>query len=124
MPRNRDRDLIAAIGSRMRARRHWAGMTLQQVAEKVAVRWQQIQKYESGLCDPPSGTLIRIALALQTTPDGLLLARPGRPGSDMTDVDALLSDKSIGAIIRRLRAMDSPQRKLAHALVCTIEATK
>jgi transcriptional regulator with XRE-family HTH domain len=38
----------AAIGSRLRALRQSRSMTLDQVAERIGVRAQQIQKYETG----------------------------------------------------------------------------
>ncbi|MCV2891558.1 helix-turn-helix domain-containing protein [Lentibacter sp. XHP0401] len=36
------------VGKRLRQRRWLAGMTQQQLAEKVGIKFQQIQKYETG----------------------------------------------------------------------------
>ena len=37
------------VGSRIRQRRWMTGMTQQQLAEKVGIKFQQIQKYETGM---------------------------------------------------------------------------
>jgi len=121
MPRQRNKALIVAVGSRMRAMRHWRQMTLEQVAAAVAVAWQQVQKYETGLSDPPCSTLVRIASALDTTPNDLLLPLQLDTPQPAAEIEALLSDPSVAAIVKRLRAMDTPQRKFAHALICTME---
>lgn len=36
------------VGQRVRRRRWLVGMTQQQLAEKVGIKFQQIQKYETG----------------------------------------------------------------------------
>ncbi|MEL6426617.1 MAG: helix-turn-helix transcriptional regulator, partial [Pseudomonadota bacterium] len=36
------------VGQRVRQRRWMTGMTQQQLAEKVGIKFQQIQKYETG----------------------------------------------------------------------------
>lgn len=44
MPRKED----VHVGTRIRLRRHVLGMTQQDVAEKLGVKFQQLQKYETG----------------------------------------------------------------------------
>ena len=39
----------AHVGKRIRHRRWMVGMTQQQLAEKVGIKFQQIQKYETGM---------------------------------------------------------------------------
>jgi transcriptional regulator with XRE-family HTH domain len=57
------------IGRRVRARRKELGLSLQQLAAKLEVRFQQVQKYEAGLNRISAGTLFQIAAALETRVD-------------------------------------------------------
>lgn len=123
MPRSRDHKHMQALGQRLRARRQWLRRTMQDVAAAADVTYQQVQKYESGLNDPPAALLVKFARVLETTPHALL----GWDGDDRTDsfsidVEKLLADPNASAIIRRLARMDGPHRKLTHALVCAAES--
>ena len=50
----------------LRKQRHWSQKEL---AAKVNIRFQQLNKYESGLNLPPAEMLIRLADAVATTVD-------------------------------------------------------
>ena len=52
------------VGSRIRQRRWMTGMTQQQLAEKVGIKFQQIQKYETGANRVSASRLWDIAEAL------------------------------------------------------------
>jgi len=56
------------VGNRIRARRKAAGETLQTVATKLGVAYQQVQKYETGMNRISASRLYEIAQALGTTP--------------------------------------------------------
>lgn len=45
--RNQDRDVNLHLGTRLRRRRRILGLTQKDVADKIGIRFQQIQKYES-----------------------------------------------------------------------------
>jgi transcriptional regulator with XRE-family HTH domain len=66
---NRERRMANEIdlhlGKRLRQRRRLLGLTQQQVAEAVGVRFQQIQKYECGANRISAARLWRMAKALQ-----------------------------------------------------------
>ncbi len=67
-----DTVLRKAFGSRvkeMRKNRHW---TQKELANRVDIRFQLLNKYEGGQHIPPADTLIRLAKALDTTVDYLL----------------------------------------------------
>lgn len=71
-----DAALRKAFGSRLkqlRKQRHWQQKDL---AAKVAIRFQLLNKYESGQHMPPAETLIALAEALDTTVDFLLTGNP------------------------------------------------
>ncbi|MEO1561908.1 MAG: helix-turn-helix transcriptional regulator [Pseudomonadota bacterium] len=55
------------VGRRLRERRTTIGMTQQDLAEKVGVKFQQIQKYESGLNRISASRLWDISTALDCT---------------------------------------------------------
>lgn len=52
------------VGKRIRHRRWLVGMTQQQLAEKVGIKFQQIQKYETGMNRVSASRLWDIAAAL------------------------------------------------------------
>jgi transcriptional regulator with XRE-family HTH domain len=52
------------VGKRLRQRRRLLGMTQQKLAEEVAIRFQQIQKYESGANRISASRLWSLARAL------------------------------------------------------------
>ena len=68
--------LRKAFGSRvkeMRKNRHW---TQKELANRVDIRFQLLNKYEGGQHIPPADTLIRLAKILDTTVDYLLTGDP------------------------------------------------
>ncbi|MBO6824981.1 MAG: helix-turn-helix transcriptional regulator [Sneathiella sp.] len=54
------------VGNRLRKRRTLMGLSQTELAEKVGVTFQQLQKYEQGLNRIGSSRLFTIALALDT----------------------------------------------------------
>jgi transcriptional regulator with XRE-family HTH domain len=122
MPKTRDASVLTQLGHRIRARRLWLDLAQDRVAKELDVSQQQFQGYEAGSTAPSADRLLQIATALQTTAGALL--GEGRTGPDPLEIEigAILSDPSVAAILKRLREMDPPRRKLAHALVCTVAA--
>ena len=57
------------VGRRVRQRRLLLGLTQQQLAVAVGVRFQQIQKYECGANKISAARLWSLAMALQVQPD-------------------------------------------------------
>ncbi|RED11090.1 helix-turn-helix domain-containing protein [Pontivivens insulae] len=55
------------VGKRIRHRRWMVGMTQQQLAEKVGIKFQQIQKYETGMNRVSASRLWDIANATDVT---------------------------------------------------------
>lgn len=71
-----DSTLRKAFGTRLkqlRKQRHWSQKEL---AAKVDIRFQLLNKYESGQHMPPAETLITLAEALDSTVDHLLTGNP------------------------------------------------
>ncbi len=71
-----DTALRKAFGTRLkilRKQKHW---TQKELAAKVDIRYQLLNKYESGQHIPPASTLINLADTLDTTIDYLLTGNP------------------------------------------------
>ena len=62
----------ALIGSRIKAQRHNAGLTLQALAKRIGVTGAQFHRYEQGTTRVASSRLMAIAATLQIQPEWLL----------------------------------------------------
>lgn len=105
------------VGKRIRYRRWMVGMTQQQLADRVGIRFQQIQKYETGTNRVSASRLWEISEALDATVahffDGLSDKQP-ETGRDM------LADREAVELVRACYRMPDKQRRrlfdLARAL--------
>jgi transcriptional regulator with XRE-family HTH domain len=59
--------LELAIGARMRTRRRQLGLSQSELADKLGVSFQQVQKYERGANRVAASTLVTASLALGTS---------------------------------------------------------
>jgi len=73
------------LGKRLRQRRRLLGLTQQQVAEAVGVRFQQIQKYECGANRISAARLWRMAKALQAPVASFFEGLDENAGADLSD---------------------------------------
>jgi len=71
-----DPDFRKAFGTRLKELRKQKRWSQKELAAKVEIRFQQLNKYESGLNLPPAEMLIKLADALATTIDYLLTGNP------------------------------------------------
>ncbi|MEM8871984.1 MAG: helix-turn-helix transcriptional regulator [Pseudomonadota bacterium] len=106
----------AHVGQRIRHRRWMLGMTQQQLGDSVGIKFQQIQKYETGMNRVSASRLWDIARALDTTIafffeglDGEYAEAPGNPVADMPQ--NLLADKEAMELIRSYYAIPETQRR-------------
>jgi len=102
------------IGQRVRHRRWLLGMTQQQLAQSVGIRFQQIQKYESGANRISASRLWDLARALEMPVsfffDGL--AGKDQAAANGAD-DGLLQNKETMDLIRAYYGLDEgPRRRL------------
>ncbi len=95
----------AHVGKRIRHRRWMVGMTQQQLADKVGIKFQQIQKYETGMNRVSASRLWDIAEALGVQIsfffEGLSEDQPAaaaNPGDILADKEALDLVRSYYAI--------------------------
>jgi len=102
------------VGKRIRHRRWLVGMTQQQLAESVGIKFQQIQKYETGANRVSASRLWDIADALGVEIsfffDGLESENGQRQGNDKVPAD-LLGDKEALDLVRSYYAIPENQRR-------------
>jgi transcriptional regulator with XRE-family HTH domain len=95
--------LELAIGARLRARRRQLGLSQSDLAEKLGVSFQQVQKYERGANRVAASTLVAAAVALDTTV-GVLVGEEG--GGSREDDDAVFRALSRPGALELLLAFD------------------
>jgi transcriptional regulator with XRE-family HTH domain len=102
------------VGKRIRHRRWMNGVTQQQLAEKVGIKFQQIQKYETGMNRVSASRLWDIARALGVPVsfffegmDGP--AAPAAPAGDMPG--DILADREALELLRSYYAIPENQRR-------------
>lgn len=71
-----DEALRKVFGARLKGLRKQKGWAQKELAGLVGIRFQQLNKYESGLNIPPAEMLVKLADALGVTVDYLLTGNP------------------------------------------------
>jgi transcriptional regulator with XRE-family HTH domain len=98
------------VGKRVRHRRWLIGMTQQQLAERVGIKFQQIQKYETGMNRISASRLWDIAVALGV-PVSYFFEGLGSAGAEGAQSRDLLADKEALELIRSYYAIPEQQRR-------------
>ncbi|WP_417269991.1 helix-turn-helix domain-containing protein [Celeribacter sp.] len=104
------------VGKRVRHRRWMVGMTQQQLAEKVGIKFQQIQKYETGMNRVSASRLWDIAEALgvpvsfffEGADDASIEKLPAKNENVPADI---LADKEALELVRSYYAIPENQRR-------------
>ncbi|PCJ09441.1 MAG: transcriptional regulator [Rhodobacteraceae bacterium] len=102
------------VGKRIRHRRWLTGMTQQQLAEQVGIKFQQIQKYETGANRVSASRLWDIADSL-TVPVSFFFE--GLDGANKTSTEKssvpvdLMGDKEALDLVRSYYAIPENQRR-------------
>ncbi|MCR8726758.1 helix-turn-helix domain-containing protein [Frigidibacter sp. ROC022] len=98
------------VGKRVRHRRWMLGVTQQQLAEQVGIKFQQIQKYETGMNRISASRLWDIAEALEVPISFFFEGLDGQETGALTPGD-LMSDKEALELVRSYYAIPETQRK-------------
>ena len=113
------------VGKRVRHRRWMCGMTQKQLADKVGIKFQQIQKYETGFNRISASRLWDIAAALQV-PVSFFFEDLTKKGEIVTEKDGvpgdILNDKETLELVRSYYGMPENQRSLLFKLVHAMAA--
>lgn len=99
------------VGKRVRHRRWMVGMTQQQLADKVGIKFQQIQKYETGMNRISASRLWDIADALGVAINFFFEGLEA--GSPVIDdhLGDILADKEALMLVRSYYAIPEAQRR-------------
>ena len=98
------------VGKRIRHRRWMIGMTQQQLAEKVGIKFQQIQKYETGMNRVSASRLYEIAGTMDV-PISHFFEGLDRDGDAARDAQDFMSDREAMELVRSYYAIPENQRK-------------
>ena len=101
------------VGKRIRHRRWLVGMTQQQLAEQVGIKFQQIQKYETGANRVSASRLWDISEALDVPVSFFfegLNATPDATQGEAVPAD-LMGDKEALDLVRSYYAIPENQRR-------------
>lgn len=99
------------VGKRIRHRRWMVGMTQQQLAELVGIKFQQIQKYETGANRVSASRLWDISDALDV-PVSFFFEGLGATQEETERMsNDLLSDKEAMELVRSYYAIPEAQRR-------------
>ncbi len=102
------------VGKRVRHRRWMVGMTQQQLASKVGIKFQQIQKYETGMNRISASRLWDIAEALEVDVRFFFEGIDEKIDADAVDGNVpgdILADKEALELVRSYYAMPENQRR-------------
>lgn len=98
------------VGKRIRHRRWMIGMTQQQLAEKVGIKFQQIQKYETGTNRVSASRLWDIAQAVDVPVSFFFEGLADDRINEDVEGD-ILADKEALQLVRAYYAMPEAQRR-------------
>ncbi|WP_324754382.1 helix-turn-helix domain-containing protein [Roseovarius sp. Pro17] len=110
-------DVDVHVGKRIRHRRWLVGMTQQQLAESVGIKFQQIQKYETGANRVSASRLWDIAGSMQVDVgfffEGIEAAQASATSQEKTRGGPadLLGDKEALDLVRSYYAIPENQRR-------------
>jgi transcriptional regulator with XRE-family HTH domain len=104
------------VGKRIRHRRWMVGMTQQQLAEKVGIKFQQIQKYETGMNRVSASRLWDISEALSVQVSYFFDGIENTPAAAETTAgaalpDDILADREALELVRSYYAIPENQRR-------------
>ncbi|MGR3433998.1 MAG: helix-turn-helix domain-containing protein [Shimia sp.] len=98
------------VGKRIRHRRWMTGMTQQQLAERVGIKFQQIQKYETGMNRVSASRLWDIADALDAPVSFFFDGLNDGAGEAAAPAD-MMADKEALELVRSYYAIPENQRR-------------
>ncbi|HEV2532500.1 helix-turn-helix transcriptional regulator [Phenylobacterium sp.] len=108
--------LELSVGARLRARRRQLGLSQTDLAAKLGISFQQVQKYERGANRIAASTLMIAAEALSTTVAWLV----GEEGLGREEDDELFRALARPGAIEMLRAFNAIEDARARAALLTL----
>lgn len=104
------------IGKRLRRRRRLLGLTQQQLAESVGIRFQQIQKYECGANRVSASRLFELSQSLDVPAqyfyDGLVTEEESAEADETMAADILSQKETMDLVRAYYRLGERPRKRL------------
>lgn len=113
------------VGKRIRHRRWLIGMTQQQLAEQVGIKFQQIQKYETGANRVSASRLWNIADTMEVPVSFFfegLQEKNTAPTAKPAVREDLMADKEAADLVRSYYAIPENQRRRLFELARALSA--
>lgn len=104
------------IGQRLRHKRWLLGLTQQHLAEAVGIRFQQIQKYESGANRISAARLWSLAVALDVPVSFFYAGMEGADAEFATGGDSRIDSKETFELVRAYYGLSEAARRQMLAL--------
>jgi transcriptional regulator with XRE-family HTH domain len=101
----------AHVGKRIRHRRWMVGMTQQQLADKVGIKFQQIQKYETGMNRVSASRLWDVADALGVSIAFFFEGLSDEQAAVAQAQGDMMADKEALELVRSYYAIPEAQRR-------------
>lgn len=101
----------AHVGKRIRHRRWMVGMTQQQLADRVGIKFQQIQKYETGMNRVSASRLWDIAETLEVPIAFFFEGLSNEETVKKNESADILADKEALELIRSYYSIPEQQRR-------------
>lgn len=98
---------LKGFGQRLRELRDKRGLSQPELAEAIGTDWTQISRYERDINFPTAERLYALALALHTTPNGLLL------GSKNQDEKLPFKNLRFYELVRTIEKLPKPIQETA-----------
>ncbi len=99
------------VGQRVRQRRCLTGMTLQELGERVGIKFQQIQKYETGTNRISASRIWDIAAAMQAPVSFFFEGLDGQAPDTGEARGDILTDKEALELVRAYYLIPENQRR-------------
>lgn len=115
--RKRSRMLDAEVGQSIRLHRKSAKMTLQGLADRLGIAYQQVQKYETGVNRVGAGRLMEIAEILNVPVASFFETPYGRRGDDEAAADPEMALQGRQLLVSFMRIRDPQKRRSAIAYI-------
>ncbi len=109
--RKRSRLLDAEVGQSIRMHRKNAKMTLQGLADRLGIAYQQVQKYETGVNRVGAGRLMEIAEILDIPVSNFFEGSNHSEGGNSSDSEAALQGRQL--LVSFMRIKDPQKRRAA-----------
>lgn len=120
---------MATVGDRIRLSREAANLTLEDLAARVGIAYQQLWRYEKGQNETPVKTIAKLAVELSVTTD-YLLGLVDDPTGAISEGDLSPMERKLiamlrnGAIVEALEAMTVLSKSDQQSRVTTAQPTR